>query len=200
MQIIVNAADFGIWREGCDAIISAYYVGAVSSTTLMVNMDAASAAAAMAAKKPGLGVGLHFNLTLGSPLEKPETIPSLVNKKGVFLDRRQFVMRALLGRIRPEDIRREFEAQVARFSELVGPMTHVDSHQHVHCVPVVFDVLAEWASRNSVPVRMPWFPIDKTGGERGIRHARRAVLMAMLARNRKKWKGRLNVNAGFGSV
>jgi predicted glycoside hydrolase/deacetylase ChbG (UPF0249 family) len=131
-RLIVNADDYGKTREVSDAIREAATRGVVTSTTVMVNMPHAAAVAELTRERPGLGVGLHLNLTEGRPVARPAAVPSLVDRTGRLWPPGEFLRRAWLGRIRPEHLRAEIDAQLAALLELVGEVTHLDSHKHVH--------------------------------------------------------------------
>ncbi|VDZ88607.1 protein YdjC [Lelliottia amnigena] len=66
--LIVNADDFGLSKGQNYGIVEACRHGVVTSTTALVNGEAVEHAAALAREWPGLGVGMHFVLTLGMPL------------------------------------------------------------------------------------------------------------------------------------
>ncbi|HAQ23778.1 MAG TPA: hypothetical protein DCR10_09530 [Acidimicrobiaceae bacterium] len=138
-RIIVNADDFGLCNDVTQGILDAHLNEQVSSTTLMVNMQATEQAVEIAHSHPRLGVGLHFNLTEGRPLT---SVPSLVDESGQFLLRGELLRRCLRRAIDPGDIRREFEAQLTRIHEHGIVPTHIDSHQHVHMAPWVFRAMA----------------------------------------------------------
>ena len=124
-RLIVNADDFGLARSVSTGIIDAYQAGQLSSTTLMVNMPGTEEAVDLAERHPGLGVGLHFNLTEGRPLTDAR---SLVDADGEFLLRGELIRRAARGRLRPDEITRELTAQLDRFVSLGLSPTHLDSH------------------------------------------------------------------------
>ena len=67
MKLIINADDFGMSVGTTYGILSAMERGIVSSTTFMVNGLATELAASIA-KRNGLNVGLHFNISLFRPL------------------------------------------------------------------------------------------------------------------------------------
>ena len=138
-HLIVNADDFGLARSASTGIIDVYQAGQLSSTTLMVNMPGTEEAVDLAERHPGLGVGLHFNLTEGRPLTDAR---SLVDSDGAFLLRGELIRRSVRGRVKPSDITRELTAQLDRFVSLGLTPTHLDSHQHVHMVPTVFRAMA----------------------------------------------------------
>ena len=138
-RLIVNADDFGLARSVSTGIIDVYQAGQLSSTTLMVNMAGTEEAVDLAERHPGLGVGLHFNLTEGRPLTDAR---SLIDSDGAFLLRGELIRRSIRGRVQPSEITRELTAQLDRFVSLGLTPTHLDSHQHVHMVPTVFRAMA----------------------------------------------------------
>ena len=138
-RLIVNADDFGLARSVSTGIIDVYQAGQLSSTTLMVNMPGTEEAVDLAERHPGLGMGLHFNLTEGRPLTDAR---SLIDSDGAFLLRGDLIRRSIRGRVEPSEIARELTAQLDRFVSLGLTPTHLDSHQHVHMVPTVFRAMA----------------------------------------------------------
>ncbi|HSO99892.1 MAG TPA: ChbG/HpnK family deacetylase [Thioalkalivibrio sp.] len=199
-QVVVNADDFGISIPISDAIVACHRAGSVSSTTLMVNMPGARHAARLAADCPGLGVGLHFNLTLGAPVCGPERVPALVDAHGQFHPRGTLMKRLLTGRVPRRQVRDELAAQLDRFHSLELQPTHIDSHQHVHVVPMVFDLVAETCTRAGIPIRVPWVtPI--AGSRQSIgRRIRTSAMKAMIAVNRRRWRGLVSCNQSLGSL
>ena len=138
-RLIVNADDFGLARSVSTGIIDVYQAGQLSSTTLMVNMPGTEEAVDLAERHPGLGMGLHFNLTEGRPLTDAR---SLIDSDGVLRLRGELIRRSIQGRVEPSEITRELTAQLDRFVSLGLTPTHLDSHQHVHMVPTVFRAMA----------------------------------------------------------
>lgn len=196
--LIVNADDFGLVDAANEGIVDAYLAGSVTSTTMMVNAPASERAALLAQRHPGLGVGLHFNLTWGRPLSHPVDVPALLDGNGMFLTREQLARRLLLGRVPAEQLRRELEAQAARLLQLGVNASHVDSHQHVHGFGRVFAVVAAHCASKGIPMRVPWVAHGE-GGSMG-RRLRRALLANMLSRQVTRWQGKVQWNDGLGSV
>jgi len=148
-RLIVNADDFGLTAGVSRGILHAHREGLVSSTTVLVGLTPQPELDA-AASGSGLGLGLHFNLTWGRPVSPAETVPSLVDAEGCF--GRDL---AILGeRARPEDVRRECEAQIEAFLRRFGRSpTHLDSHHHVHRMPRVMDAVVEVVLAARLPLR-----------------------------------------------
>jgi chitin disaccharide deacetylase len=148
-RLIVNADDFGLTTGVSRGILRAHREGLVTSATALASLppqpelDAAAAGA-------GLGLGLHFNLTWGRPVSPTGTVPSLVDPEGRF----GRDLAALQERARPDDVRRECEAQIEVFSRRFGrPPTHLDSHHHVHRVPRVMDAVVDVVLAARLPLR-----------------------------------------------
>jgi chitin disaccharide deacetylase len=146
--LIVNADDFGLSPGVSRGILEAHRDGILTSTTFMVNFPWATECAAMLRDAPGLGVGIHLNLTTGRPVLPPEQVPSLITADGT-LSKSLFRLRF---RARPEEVRREWEAQVRRGIELLGRQpTHLDSHGFTHSYPPFAQAVIEIARTLRIP-------------------------------------------------
>ena len=151
-RLIVNADDFGLTGGVSRGILRAHREGLVTSTTVLASLPAQPELDAMAAASPGLGLGLHFNLTWGRPVSPAETVASLVDADGRF-GRDLAVLRE---RARPDEVRRECEAQIEAFTRRFGRgPTHLDSHHHAHRVPRVMDAVVDVVVAARVPAAEP---------------------------------------------
>lgn len=198
--LIVNADDFGLCEGVNAAILDAHAAGSLSSTTLMVNGHAAAAAAQLALRHPKLGVGLHFNLTLGRPSADPREIPGLLLPDGTFPSRGVLARRLVLGRVHGAQLTAELDAQLAAFDRFGLAPSHVDSHQHVHAFPQVFDVLARACAERCLPLRQPWVARHIGARPHPGRAVRTGLLAWMTSLNQRRWQGRLRSNKAFTSV
>jgi predicted glycoside hydrolase/deacetylase ChbG (UPF0249 family) len=198
--LIVNADDFGLAPSVNDGIADAFRAGCLSSASLLVTAPAAPAAAKIARAHPGLGVGLHFNLTYGVPAAPATEVETLVDGDGAFLPRARLARRLLLRRVRTEHLARELDAQLERMAALGLSPTHLDSHQHVHAFPAVFDVVAGQCRARRLPMRVPWM-LTVPGRRRSpVRRGKQWLLGRMLGRNLARWRGQVRWNGGLGSV
>lgn len=199
-SLIINADDFGLTSGVNAAVMKCVEAGSVSSATLMVSGEAASEAGELASQNERLGVGLHFNLTQGKPLTDPAEIPSIVNRDGDLVSRTRLLTRWLTGRLRREEIETEFKAQLSNFFDLCPQMSHIDSHQHVHMIPPVLDVITAHCREHNLPLRIPWV---KTYDDvnRGFGRRLRSNLLRLLIRiSLKKIDTGLRINRGFVSI
>lgn len=197
--LIVNADDFGIAESTNRAIATCHDAGVVSSATLMVNMPAASHAVALAGARPHLGLGLHVNLTLGTPVSDPSSVSSLVDADGRFYERSVFERRAVLGKFRGVEIEAEIRAQFRRCAELGVQPSHFDSHQHVHTLPGVMRPFLNVVRACRAPVRVPWVSVALTKSPRRVA---RSWVLETLNRRLARTASRIDVsyNAAFGSI
>jgi predicted glycoside hydrolase/deacetylase ChbG (UPF0249 family) len=148
-RLIVNADDFGVTEGVSRGILRAHREGLVTSTTVLASLPAHPDLDAMA-RASGLGLGLHFNLTLGRPVSPPETVRSLVDTEGRF--RRDLAM--LQEHAAPDEVRRECEAQIEAFTRRFGRgPTHLDSHHHAHRLPRVREAVVDVVLAARLPLR-----------------------------------------------
>lgn len=147
--LIVNADDFGLSKGQNYGIVEACRHGVVTSTTAMVNGGAVEHAAALSRELPSPGVGMHFVLTLGMPLS-PMPRLTRTGQLGKWI-----WQMAEQGTLPLDEIARELDCQFNRFVDLFGrDPTHIDSHHHVHMIPAIFPLVAEFAARKGVAMRV----------------------------------------------
>lgn len=169
-RLIVNADDFGMTPGINRGIIDCCENGIVTSATLMVNGEAAAEAAAMAARCPQLGVGLHLNLTDGLPASRPAEVTSLLSRDGVFPGVGNIILRLTTGAVDRHELEAEIAAQTIRCRDLGVEPTHIDSHHHVHAHPVVRAALTRVCAR---------LGIDRARGFRLTAHSAKAACIML---------------------
>ncbi|MBP2635103.1 MAG: chbG [Firmicutes bacterium] len=165
-QLIVNADDFGLHENINLGIIEGHAKGCITSTTIMLGAPAFEQAADLAAAHPQLGVGIHLTLVGGHPVANPEYIKSLVDNEGMFCDSYPlFLKKICLGDIRLDDVWRELSAQVNKAVAAGIQITHLDSHQHMHVVPGILEVVLGIAKEFKIrAMRIPAEPVLFRGG------------------------------------
>lgn len=154
-RVIVNADDFGLSEHTNAVILRAFHSGLISSATAMANMPAFDAACLLARQPVLQGrIGLHFNLTYGRPLSEPITrLGQFCNAAGEFdLGLSRKCLR--LGRTAREAVESELQAQWQHCLDRGLRPSHLDSHQHVHNIWPVGEIVARFAARQGVPVRL----------------------------------------------
>ena len=159
--IIINADDFGRHAEINRAVEEGLVHGCLRSATVMPGGAAFAGAIDIARRHEELGLGVHFTLVDGHPILPPEEIPSLVGSEGDFLpDHTALLKRYLKGSINLEEVRRELAAQLQKVEATGIPISHVDSHQHMHTLPGIIDIVLDLAARAGIrAVRAPRTPL-----------------------------------------
>ena len=152
LKKIFNADDFGISKGVNSAIIQAHKEGILNSASLMINQKYAKEAVEAAKQMPDLEIGLHINLTNEESAANPKDIPLLVDEKGKL--KNGFVNLLLLSFIHPKKLSAQVEieirAQIAKYMQSGLNLEHLDSHRHVHLIPVIFKVVQKLAKEHRV--------------------------------------------------
>lgn len=156
-QLIVNADDFGLTEAVNRGIVHAHNEGIVTSTTLMAGGSAFDSAVLMSRSVPGLGIGVHLNLTAGRPVSPVQNIPSLVNRDGRLRWTPACLLRAVVARqVSLVEIETELRQQISKVCNAGIRPTHLDGHKHVHLMPGVSEIVIRLAREFSIPaVRCP---------------------------------------------
>lgn len=139
IALIINADDLGYSSHRDEAIFDLFKRGKISSASLIVNGPTAK----LAVKRSlavGLPLGLHINLTEGSPL----TRCCALKKKGKMPYKNMFREMARQNTFAfRQAVTAEVKAQLKLFKTLTGQVAkHVDGHQHVHVAPNIPALLA----------------------------------------------------------
>jgi hopanoid biosynthesis associated protein HpnK len=151
-RLIVNADDFGLTAKVNQAIIAGHHGGLITSTSLLANRESFASAVDLSRQAPRLGVGIHLNLTEGKPVAPAGSIPSLVNGQGCFARKPGRLWGAtILGRVSAADIEKELRAQIEKVLAAGIVPTHLDSHKHVHALPVIGSMTIGLARRYGIP-------------------------------------------------
>jgi predicted glycoside hydrolase/deacetylase ChbG (UPF0249 family) len=126
----------------------------------MTNMPAAAEAVKIAKQLPGLGIGVHLNLTDGQPVSKDADVQLLVNTDGQFaysttkLSFYSFVSPRFRNATKVE-----LAAQIRWAVERDIRPTHLDSHKHIHSFPAIYPLVCDLARQFEIPaIRFTYEP------------------------------------------
>ena len=184
-RLIINADDFGLAPGVNRAIVELQHAGALSSTTLMATAPYFSPAVYLAFAQPALSVGCHIVLVDGTPLLRPDEVPSLLDPRrpAAFSLRStvgSFLRDLMRGRIREQEIEAEAVAQIRRIQLSGVTVSHIDSHKHIHAFPRALAPLLRAAKQCRVEcVRNPFEPSWSLRATRGSSAWRQAQVYAM---------------------
>lgn len=154
--LIVTADDLGLHPGIAPAVVAAARLGRCTSASLLVNRPGWEEAAE-AARRAGVELGLHLNLTEGEPVSPPGEVASLLGRDGRFLSWTRLALRLGLRAVASAQLVAEVRAQVACMLEGGFPPAFLNGHQHVHLLPPVYGALARVVGdlRLRIGVRRP---------------------------------------------
>jgi len=161
--IIFDADNFGFHPGVNEGIVRTHRSGVVHAASLLVTGPATVDAVSLARAHPLLDLGIHLALTTVRPALQPQCVASLVTRSGRFPRLGLWLLRLGLGRLDPDDIRRERAAHVER-ARHSSPFLASTSHRHVYLFPPVRAMLAMLARQSGLPFvrRMAWRPLRPT--------------------------------------
>lgn len=158
-MIVLCADDFALTEGISRAVGELAAARRLSATSVMVTTPHWQAMAPRLRIHRGhLAIGLHLNLTLGSPLG---TMPRLA-PNNTFPRRNALMTRALLGLLDPAEITGEIARQLDAFEKGLGsPPDHIDGHEHVHVLSGIRQPLLEAVSRRYSGQPLIRDPLDR---------------------------------------
>ena len=136
MKLIVTADDFGYSRNVNKAIIKCFKEGIVTSTSLIVNTKYFDESVKLLRQNKELDLGVHINLTEFKPLTKPK---KLASKNGYFIGKKIW-FNGYYKHADKKEINAEINAQILKAISSGLRITHINSHNHIHMLPNIFDI------------------------------------------------------------
>lgn len=176
--LIVNADDYNTDFERNRGIIEAAKNGILTSASVLTNMPGFDGALGALGDVLGPRIGVHLNLTRGKPLSA--YAHSLVGPQGDFLPKGPSWRKALYRGYNPDEIRREWSAQIEAFCRSGQQPDHLDGNNHLHIFPGCAKICAELALRYNIRhIRLPLEPLHAPGllGRVGLKR----VFLTLLA-------------------
>lgn len=147
-KFILTADDFGMSKAFNRAVLHGYHNGFLTGASLSANGKAFNAAVnEIIPECPNLSVGVHLNIINGRSLTKA---PLLTNKRGKF--KNNFL--SLLLKSNNEEFLKQVENEFRTQIETVMNYTkiyHINSHEHIHCIPNIFKITAKLAKEYNIP-------------------------------------------------
>ena len=153
-KIWFHADDFGVTAAQSERILSCFRDGVLNSVSVLPNSSALRESLALLNQADPDGTQirrvLHLNFVEGRPLAGADKVPDLVDDTG-FFDKsfiqffRWNYMKRGAGR---QEIARQLKLEIAAQLRAVTAVHNyrisaIDSHQHYHMIPLVFDSLME---------------------------------------------------------
>jgi chitin disaccharide deacetylase len=159
--LVVTADDVGLHPGMTLGALRAHDRGIVTACSVVANGRALDDAVERLRDRPGLDAGVHLTF-VGSerPLSPRSQVSSLLGPDGAFLPGfRAFTARYALGRIDAAELEAELRRQIERLLAAGLELVHANSHQHLHVLPRVFEIVLKLAEDYRIPwVRIPRDP------------------------------------------
>lgn len=157
---IFHSDDYGMSVASSRYILNCCDHGVLNSVAIMPNSPAFADCCQMLAPYVADGriqISVHLNLVEGKALSHPEEIPTLVDEQGYFYHSfEQLFLLSLSpkrGKLKKE-IKQELLLQIQKIQDAFpGVPLALDSHQHFHMIPLIFEVVLEIIRESSLSVR-----------------------------------------------
>lgn len=155
-RLIINADDFGLHESINEGIITSYKGGCLTSTTIIAGGRAFDHAVSLAKQYPELGVGIHLTLVGNAPVALGNINTLLTTDRMLLPTYREFAHKYFLGKISKDHIGYELRCQMQKVVGRGIKITHIDSHQHLHTLPGMAEVISDVARAFNInKIRIP---------------------------------------------
>lgn len=154
-RIIINADDFGSTKQINESIFRLIKNKKISSTSIMANGELIEDAIKKIniLKKSKFSLGIHLNVTSGKSILNNLNIicgkEKLFNKSFYFFFFKLYFIfdkKKVL-----DEIYNEFNSQILFIKKKTKKnITHLDSHNHIHTNPLIFNILLKLSKRHKI--------------------------------------------------
>lgn len=143
-ELVINADDFGLCEGINRGVLKGIKHGSLNSVSLISAGYAFKSAVDIIRENPDIRVGIHLSFL------QPEENPPV------------FLRRYFLGKIKSEEIIKEFRRQIDKLKKEGVVISHLDSHQHLHLLPGVFKISLRLCKEYKIPhMRLPCVPLNR---------------------------------------
>ena len=147
INLIINADDYGYFPCINQGIIEAAQFGILTATGILANSSDLSTQLKNL-DTTNLDLGVHLNLTFKAPLSELMR-QKLARWNGNFPDAQTMSLMILSGKISVNDVRMEWQLQIDACQP--RKLVFLNSHEHIHMLPVLFPVVLKLAQDYNIP-------------------------------------------------
>ena len=148
IDLIINADDYGYYPCISKGILEAANAGVITATGILANSPDLATQLAWLDNVAGLDLGVHLNLTFRQPLTAVMA-GKLAQWQGSFPGAYAMSAMLLAGKIGLNDVRSEWRAQIEACRG--KNLRFLNSHEHIHMLPVLFPLALELAQEFGIP-------------------------------------------------
>jgi chitin disaccharide deacetylase len=194
VNLIINADDYGYFPCISRGILEAASAGALTATGILANSPGLKAHLDWLDSVEGLDLGVHLNLTFRQPLTS-NMAGKMSNCEGCFPGAYLMSVMIMTGKISIKDVRAEWRAQIEACQR--KNLLFLNSHEHIHMLPVLFPLALELAQEFDIPhVRLTQAEWIRSFGIQAL--VRNTLMQAMQTFNRSLLKVQTPVFLGLG--
>ena len=154
--LVVNGDDGGADHRGDQDLLYLTALGVVTAVSVLAN-GPSSKDFVHSARGQKVSLGLHFNLSEGTPVGGP--YKTLTNNEGLFFSNKHTVWeKAAEGHFDPDEVAAEAVAQFGALESMGADIDHIDGHNHIQIFQNVFEGLHRALSDKSLYFRVPEEP------------------------------------------
>jgi chitin disaccharide deacetylase len=148
IHLIINADDYGYFPCISRGILEVASSGDLTATGILANSPDLTGQLAWLDSVEGLDIGVHLNLTYGQAMTATVT-EKLSDWNGRFPNAYSMSLMILTGKISLQEVRHEWCTQI----EACQPrkLQFLNSHEHIHMLPVLFTLTLELAQEYEIP-------------------------------------------------
>ncbi len=147
-KFILNADNFGRNSDFNRGVLNGYNNGFIRSASIVANGEAFDTAVnEILPECQQLSVGVHLDITQGKPLSDCKL---LIDNTGEFSNSFLSLIKAVNNETILSEIETEFRAQIEKVKS-VCKITHIDSVEHVHVIPKIFNLVCKLADEYDIP-------------------------------------------------
>ena len=159
-MIEYHADDYGMFPASSRRIIDCIENGCINGISLMPNGACFSECMGILQKEctRSVRLSIHLNLITERPLCDPGKIPDLVNEEGLFSVTYGKILAASLVPSTRRRYKEQIKAELGKQIDTCLPYlreqgsVRLDSHRHIHMVPVVFEAIQELTDEKALNV------------------------------------------------
>ncbi len=148
MNVIFHADDAGVSFGTNEAIIQAHKIGVLTSTSIRTNGVCFSDMVKKLKENKRIGIGIHLNLTDGTP-----HLPALSSKQGLYKHSffSYFVRLQLLrDKSLLDNCIKELDFEFTMIKKIGLAVDHVDGQDHIHMIPVLFKEVIKLCKKHNI--------------------------------------------------
>lgn len=155
LRITITADDAGMSAGIDTAIHEMYKAGTLSTASVMMTMPEY----ARQYQQLTMPVGIHLDLTEGTPITDTLAHSHLINANGTFRGQLNTIRAGVwLSRSTRDAIQRELNAQIQAFLGHFEQATHITTHHHFHALPALKPIVYALAQHYQIAwVRNPYW-------------------------------------------